>query len=223
MHFSIFFSSLLDTLAPPRRSERTLRELSDADLDALLLPLYTQEGDTAHQALLPYRAPEVAAVVWELKYYAHKKARGLAGRLLAEALVAIAAEEVGRPVLIPIPMHQRRRKERGHNQTELLCEAALQETRKKDFRENVLEYMPDVLLRIRHTVPQQGLPQHRRLKNVKNTMTVSADTEKNETLKDRVCIVIDDVATTGATFAEARRALRAAHPRRVYCISLAGA
>ena len=95
MHFSIFFSSLLDTLAPPRRSERTLRELSDADLDALLLPLYTQEGDTAHQALLPYRAPEVAAVVWELKYYAHKKARGLAGRLLAEALVAIAAEEVG--------------------------------------------------------------------------------------------------------------------------------
>ena len=40
--------------------------------------------------------------------------------------------------------------------------------------------------------------------------------------RGRACIVIDDVATTGATFAEARRALEEAGVNAVYCVALSG-
>ena len=69
----------------------------------------------------------------------------------------------------------------------------------------------------KHTLPQQGLERHNRLKNLKNSMTVS-DPAK---VKGRVCIVVDDVTTTGASFAEAKRALREAGAAEVCCIALA--
>ena len=42
-----------------------------------------------------------------------------------------------------------------------------------------------------------------------------------ELVEGRVCIVVDDVTTTGATFEEAKRALTTAGARAVYCIALA--
>jgi len=205
---------MLDALAPPRRTESVVRTLSLPDLYSLALPTRTHEGEEAHSALLPYHDPQVASLVWEVKYYANKRAQKLAGMLLAEALLDIGAEEIGRVVLVPIPIHPKRRKERGHNQTELLCKAALREfSRKTSF-----QYEPDILVRVRHTAQQQGLPKHRRLKNVKNTMAVRAGAD----VKNRVCVVVDDVATTGATFAEARRALKASGASRIHCVALAG-
>src|SRR5581483_4078667 len=104
----------LDLLIPPRRTERLVRALCSGELEAL-----------AHEDGLPYHDPRVTALVWEIKYYASRRAAALCAPYLAEQILAAAAEELGVPLLIPVPMHDSRRRERGHNQTETLCEAAL--------------------------------------------------------------------------------------------------
>ncbi|HEY5383535.1 MAG TPA: phosphoribosyltransferase family protein, partial [Candidatus Paceibacterota bacterium] len=167
--------------------------------------------------------------------------RALAGAYLADLLLAEAEETIGTLLLVPMPMHKARRKERGHNQTDLLCEAALKvlsdgETARKnslavhtqsflrgrgtlpeDFFAGGFSYSPRALERTRATMPQQGLERHQRLKNVKNSMQV----KNPEAVAGRVCIVVDDVTTTGATFAEAKRALKAAGAKEVRLVALA--
>jgi competence protein ComFC len=162
---------------------------------------------------LPYHDPRVTALIWELKYRASPSAVRLAGAMISEDLLGIAQEELGKVLLIPIPMHAERRAERGHNQTELLCKAALSFIQKSSF----FEYEPNILERVRHTPPQQTLARAKRLKNVKNSMRVA----KSAQIKNRVCVVVDDVSTTGATLAEAARALHKAGASKVYTVALA--
>ncbi|HVZ75824.1 MAG TPA: phosphoribosyltransferase family protein [Candidatus Paceibacterota bacterium] len=197
---SSLFSHLLRAIIPMRRTEALVDALTTADLERLR----ASDG-------LPYRNTSVCALIWELKYNKNPQALALAGEFIAEELLGIAAEEIGTPLLIPVPMHAKRRRERGHNQTESLCKAALAHLG------TTYEYAPEALARMRETVRQQGLPRRKRLTNVERSMEV-IDAEK---VRGRVCIVVDDVSTTGATLAEAARALRKAKARRVYTVALA--
>lgn len=232
-----FFSFLLDLVVAPRHSELAVRTLTPNTLRALAARHNTQHNE--HISILPYHEERVTALVWEVKYYKNRRAAALAGEILQETLLAIASESLGRPLLIPIPMHRSRRRERGHNQTEVLCEAvfykntyssnSLRKIRgsppfgRPDFSSkiaasSIFEYSPTILTRIKNTSPQQGLAKYSRLSNVKNSMYVTHP----ELVVGRTCIVVDDVATTGATFAEARRALCAAGASTVECVALAG-
>jgi ComF family protein len=179
------------------------------------LTLQELERLARYDGTLPYSQPLVRALVWEVKYYADGHASKIAGEYLAQLLLAEASDVVGTPLLLPMPMHSTRRKERGHNQTEVLCDCALRSL--GEVGNGTFLYDPHLLTRVRHTKPQQGLERHRRLTNVQNAMTVS-DPAK---VKGRVCIVVDDVSTTGASFAEAKRALKAAGASEVRCIALA--
>jgi competence protein ComFC len=210
---------LLDSIVPPRSTERLTRQLSLETLHAL------GRGEP-----LPYHDPRITALIWELKYYGSSHARALAGAYLADTVLAVASEEVGVPLLIPIPMHKNRRRERGHNQTELLCKAllsALGNTKAKkvlgsslfgDIRQTIfvpgIAYAPRTLVRIIDTKHQQDLPRYVRLKNVHKSMQAQG-------VQGRVCIVVDDVTTTGATLAEAERALKVAGARAVHTVALA--
>ncbi len=191
---------LLDVILPPRRTEVLVRTLTLEQLQNL-------EGEDG----LPYHDPRVTALIWELKYYGTRRSAALAGEYLSESLLAMASEELGVRLLVPIPMHAARVRERGHNQTEVLCRAAI------SHLGGAMEYAPKVLSRVVHTKTQQGLPKQERLKNVKNSMRVFDP----EAVRNRVCIVVDDVTTTGATLAEAKRALKAAGARAVRTIALA--
>ena len=197
-----FLASILDLLVPPRPSERLLQNLAVDDLYTLAYPV---------SGMLPYHDPRVTALVWEVKYRANKRALSLAGEFLSQQIIGIAGEELGKPLLVPVPMHKNRRKKRGHNQTELLCTALL------TYVDEHVEYTPFALVRTIDTQPQQGLERHKRLKNVRGSMEVT-DLEQ---VRERVCIVLDDVTTTGATLEEARRALLKAGARRVHLVALA--
>jgi predicted amidophosphoribosyltransferase len=242
-----FLEFLLDAVALPRRTEALVRALTSEELFELA---------TDSDEPLPYHERAVRALVWELKYRRNPRASALAGVALSERLMAVAAEELGAPLLIPVPMHPTRRAERGYNQTELLCEAALrtleeasepkevsktwpsgqphpdwhpalrhgryanqggsEERGLSSARSQIFEYEKEALSRTRATPPQQGLPRHERLNNLKGAM--QADPAR---VQDRVCVVVDDVTTTGATFEEAKRALELAGARAVHCIALA--
>lgn len=197
-----FLTAVLDLIVPPRATDKVVRTVTLEELQALLHPA---------TGMLPYHDPRVTALVWELKYHAHARAAALAGELLFEQLLGIAAEELGRPLLIPVPMHAARRRTRGHNQTELLCTAALAHTG------STFEYAARALERMKETTPQQGLERHKRLKNVHGSMHVVDPAQ----VAGRVCVVVDDVTTTGATLDEARRALLQAGAARVHLVALA--
>ncbi len=190
---------IMDLLLPPRRTDQLVRTLT-------LEQLHTLEGEDG----LPYHDPRITALVWELKYYKTSRAAALAGEYIAEVVLATASEELGVPLLVPVPMHKNRLRERGHNQTEVLSRAAL------PFCAGAVEYRPDVLKRIVNTPTQQGLPKAERVKNVLNSMVADP-----KLVEGRACIVLDDVTTTGATLAEAKRALRLAGARAVHCVALA--
>jgi|SRR3989338_1479031 len=196
-----FFADIIDFVLPPRPTERVVRSLDIEILQSL-----------GGEEPMPYHDPRVTALVWELKYHGTRRSAALAGEYLSEILLAAASEELGIPLLVPVPMHAARRRERGHNQTELLCEAALLHLG------NTFEYAPKVLVRTINTKTQQGLPRAERLKNIKNSMAVGPDGGR---IVGRVCIVVDDVITTGATLEEAKRALKSAGARAVHTIALA--
>lgn len=192
-------SFIFDALIPPSAAERLVRTLTVEELHRMAGP----KG-------LPYHDPRVTALIWEVKYRASKPALALAGPYLAEAALAACEEEVGRPLLIPMPMHVDRRRERGHNHTELLCKAIL------PHLGGAAEYAPRALVRTAPTRTQQGLTRAERLRNVAGSMR--ADTSS---VAGRACVLVDDVSTTGATLAEAKRALKEAGARVVYDAMLA--
>ncbi len=193
---------LRDAIIPPRPTERFIRFLTIEELADIPR---TQAG------ALPYHDERVRALVWEIKYYANRRAIELSGALLAETLLELAAECIGKPLLIPIPMHPLRRQERGHNQTELIAKAALAETG------TMFDYAPHVIRRSRNTPAQQGLPQHKRKTNVAGSMEIT----NPQMVRGKLCIVLDDVTTTGATFAEAERTLKKAGARGVLTVAFA--
>jgi competence protein ComFC len=160
---------------------------------------------------LPYHESAVRALVWEIKYRRNAEALRLAGTFLAEQALSIAEEALGMPVLVPVPMHKARRAARGYNQTEILCEAIM------NASPNSFAYAPHALVRIRNTIPQQGLPKHRRLKNILGAIEV-ADAES---VAGKTCIIVDDVSTTGATTHEVKRMLIETGAREIHILTLA--
>jgi len=161
---------------------------------------------------LPYHQEIVRALVWEAKYHTNPYALSLCVPILKEQLYAIAGDIIGTMLLIPIPMSSARRRERGHNHTEILCEALLHSL---GSDASMVEYAPRALVRTTHTKPQQGLSKNIRTHNVKGSMQATSE------VLGRVCVVVDDVETTGATLEEARRALRAAGAQDAFTITVA--
>lgn len=143
---------------------------------------------------LPYTR-SVARLVKDLKYADRP---GLAGVLAPFLAFALWSMSLARPVLVPVPLHGAKKRERGYNQSRLLCEGV--------SRMTGIEVAAGVLRRRRNTSPQAGLNGARRLRNMKNAFEAAA----GEPLAGRHVLLVDDVVTTGATLAEAADALKAA-------------
>lgn len=109
-------------------------------------------------------------------------------------------------ILIPVPISKEKRKIRNFNQAEEIA-------RELSDRLN-LPLCCDVLLKIKSTPPQVGLPSWQREKNVKNAF-VCANPNK---MISRKILLIDDVFTTGATMEECARILKESGAREVYAV-----
>lgn len=114
-------------------------------------------------------------------------------------------------VIIPVPLHPKRLRERRFNQSAVLAEEIAKRTQKT--------YAPDLLKRIKSTVPQKGLSRKQRLNNVKNAFGIE---EKNIRFVERKRIVlIDDVFTSGATLNAGAEKLLSKGADRVSCLTIA--
>jgi competence protein ComFC len=111
-------------------------------------------------------------------------------------------------LLVPIPLHKNRLKERGFNQSELLAKALSEQTR--------IPVNKNSLVRIRYTQPQAKMSRKERIKNVKGAFQLKGSLE----IKNKTILLVDDVLTTGSTMNECAKILKSGGAHKVYSLTI---
>jgi ComF family protein len=135
----------------------------------------------------------------------------VAGRLAETLLESPSARCLveGSDVLVPVPLHPRRLRERGFNQSTLLA---------REIGRRVGRPCGErALVRRKDTSPQAGLTAAARRRNVAGAFAV----RRRGQVAGRVVTLVDDVFTTGATAYACARALEEAGAREVRLLSVA--
>ena len=159
---SCFASLLPSTLLPPRHDIHDIHEIYTVNM---------------YQGTL-------RTCIHALKYEGMTRLAEPLGTLLAQLYLSY---HVGTNVLIPVPLHPERQKQRGYNHAELLAQVCATHTG--------VPSAPHVLTRTRATLAQVGLTAEQRQHNMVNAFHVSA----TQAIAGRRIVIIDDVCTTGAT------------------------
>jgi ComF family protein len=149
-----------------------------------------------------------------LKYQQVRPASNVLGRMLAEAIATLFPSFDGRELLvIPVPLHAQKLRQRGFNQSELIARAAL----KILGCGRQCEWSPGILERQRETASQIGLSRHQRRENMRGAFRVL----QPEKVREREILLVDDVYTTGTTASECARVLRKAGATEVWVATVA--
>ena len=187
------------------------------------------------RSMAAYEAP-LREAVHRLKYDGKRVLARALGEMLAEVMLngaaplgsppveAAAASEVDAEaeatqspppipfdrlsLMLPVPLHPVRARERGFNQAELLCGPLSQRTG--------IPIAIHCLQRVKLNPPQVAVPTNMRRANVRGAFVVADPAA----VAERAVLVFDDVWTTGATLLECARVLRQAGAAEVYLLSL---
>ncbi len=215
MSLVTLFQSFLDLLFPQKASVRELLQMDPFNLASRAEKPEGRAGK-AMLSCFSYRDPLIRQAIWELKYRGNKKVATLLATILHDELLAFLEEyapltNFTDPLLIPIPLSKKRERERGFNQCRLLVDEIMRLDGGANFTLSL------ALTKIKDTASQtKAENRESRMKNLKNCFSADA-----EAVRGRNIILIDDVATTGATLEEARRTLRASGARKVIAFTIA--
>ena len=151
----------------------------------------------------------IKELIHEFKYHGKDYLALPLGRLMVEFI-----REYNLPIeyvdsIVPVPLHKTRLREREFNQAEVLSRHIGREFKK--------EVSSDLLRRHRYTKTQTELETDMRLTNVKGSFSVN----RQQSIKGKSFLLVDDVLTTGATSSEAAYALKEAGANIVFVMTLA--
>jgi ComF family protein len=142
-------------------------------------------------ALWSYEEP-LDAVIQALKF----RRLDYLGRHLGEAIAARWSEEIAEAdLVVPVPLHWRRRLSRGYNQAERIARAV---ARRAGLP------LVSALARRRVTPPQTSLGREERKANLRSAFRI----RRAACIQERRIVLVDDVATTGATLEAAAAVLK---------------
>lgn len=144
--------------------------------------------------------------IHQLKYRNLRALAAPLARLLADYL---AANPVPGEILVPVPLHHKRLRERGYNQSSLLA--------REMGRLTGLPVTDNCLTRVRHSLPQaRTLVVDERRRNVEGAFIC-----RDSRLKGKRVLLIDDVSTSGATLDACAAALKETGVASVWGLVLA--
>lgn len=138
------------------------------------------------RAAARFEAP-LRPCIHALKYKGCKRIAGQLGTLLSETY---RRYEMQADLIAPVPLHREREQQRGYNQAFLLAQVCAQQLG--------LPLCPEIVQRVRATSAQVDLNGAARRENVAGAFVCSAFSTTGRLVRRRI-LLIDDVATTGAT------------------------
>lgn len=159
----------------------------------------------ATQAVFLYNYP-IDAVIQRYKYGDTVSLSHTFGQLMSEKICLVNSQE-NIDLMIPMPMHPTRLKQRGFNQALEIAKVANQALNKNN--KTKLDYKS--VKRQTLTPPQASLPLKNRVKNIKDAFKVNAD------FSGKRIAIVDDVMTTGASLNELAKTLKQAGATHVEC------
>lgn len=160
---------------------------------------------TQGRSLWLHKEP-VSTAVYKFKY----KNKRSWGEVFAGEMAKYYTDQIkkwGIEEMIPIPLHQSRRRKRGYNQAEILARYLSEKTG--------VPYASDVLFRTKKTTAQKQLDRQERMANLRGAFSVSKEWKPAENV-----LLIDDIYTTGATLEQAAKILKKAGAQNVYFLTI---
>ncbi|MEG1948881.1 MAG: double zinc ribbon domain-containing protein [Odoribacter sp.] len=130
-------------------------------------------------------------LIYTIKYHSHKQLGIYLGRMLGEHIAGICRADC----IVPIPLHPKRERERGFNQSYQIALGVSEVLG--------IEILDDVVFRVHNNISQTGKSVSDRLKNVENIFEL----RNSQKIRGRHILLLDDVITTGATIASCLRVL----------------
>ena len=162
-------------------------------------------------AVAAYRGRGIVRhIIHQFKYARQVHLRHLVARWLCAAFDDPRLRRRHFDLLVPVPLHPTRQRERGFNQAVLLAELL--------SAQMSIRCRP-VLKRIRYTTTQTALDRAERIENLHNAFRL----RKNADVRGLRVLLIDDVLTTGSTLSECARVLKRAGALSVHAATAARA
>lgn len=144
--------------------------------------------------------------IYRYKYKGKREYAGWYGYILAK-ICGTRIRLWNPDVIIPVPLHKNKLKQRGYNQAELV---AVQLGRRLGIPVDA-----DYLVRCNNTAPMKKLTGEERINNLKNAFIIPQNVVKYNKI-----LLVDDIYTTGATIDACATALKKHGASQVYCVSL---
>ena len=168
-------------------------------------------------ALFEYRNKVVKKILTDAKYRNKFSGLKLFGPYLADSILEIISEytelnNYSRIILVPVPISNKRLKKRGYNQAEIIAKNLIQNSKESYILGN------KIVQKIIEKTPQASIHNKKdRLKSPIGTFKIIS----NKIVPQSLCIIVDDIVTTGATISELRRILIVSGAQTVIGLTIA--
>jgi len=151
--------------------------------------------------------------IYRYKYDFIKDLSKPLGKLMVIKLKKVIPRKIRNDIIfVPIPLHPKRLRWRGFNQSELLAQEINQKLN--------IPVVNNLLIRTKYALPQVKVQKSfQRWKNINNVFGLNLEMNSG-IVRNKIIIIVDDISTTGATLKEAARILNTLKPKQIWGLVL---